>query len=68
MNYNLSLSDNLKETTLLLKKVVAEIPERFIWVNIYRQKLFIVSENQIGKEYSISTAKNGVGNKEDSLM
>lgn len=55
-----------KHTTLLIEKFGAKKTDTIVLVNIAQQQLLVVSNNNILKTYTVSTAKAGTGAEKNS--
>jgi lipoprotein-anchoring transpeptidase ErfK/SrfK len=51
-----------------LKNKLGKTPSLYILVNIKEQKLYLIQNGKVFLEYSISSAKNGIGNREGSFQ
>jgi lipoprotein-anchoring transpeptidase ErfK/SrfK len=50
-----------------LRRVLGEVPPRYLHVDIASQKLFLIDGGRAVKQYRVSTSKFGTGNKEGSF-
>ena len=69
---NAQKNDYLPSGEIISKKIEKKYPSHtfsnFIYVDINKQKLFLLDNRVTIKKYNISTSKRGVGNKSNSLQ
>jgi len=69
---NAQKNDYIPSGEIISKKIEKKYPSHtfsnFIYVDINKQKLFLLDNRVTIKKYNISTSKRGVGNKSNSLQ
>jgi lipoprotein-anchoring transpeptidase ErfK/SrfK len=57
----------LRKASKHFNRILGYVPDKFLFVDTSKQKMYLISENNIFKQYDVSTSKFGIGNKENSL-
>lgn len=60
--------DLLSRAKSRMSQVIGIVPHTFLLVDVSGQTLFRIVDNAVARQYPISTAKNGVGNRSGSLQ
>lgn len=57
-----------KKWATRLKKILSDIPNRFLLIDTRRQLLSFVKDSSVTTSYPVSTSKYGIGNRKNSFM